>query len=231
MSISRYRFQIMCRLSRPIQPRVTATMRGTKRTGPPKCRSVEWKHGLGLFPGAQSATSGYDERLNSVEWPIRLSSNTLKHNWGGFSWRGLTLSGYDHRAKYNRLACFNQWFNSVKCSSVCIFLFSVLQEKQIKNVVCELMTVDNELKNLMLWYQMLGMEAVSAEMLTTILSRRTICARVQAYTHIERERERERDTHTHTQIVMYYVQNGNNRQQLQQQQQQQQPLKVKSHFI
>ena len=25
------------------------------------------KHGLGLFPGDQSATSGYDEHVNSVE--------------------------------------------------------------------------------------------------------------------------------------------------------------------
>ena len=62
------------------------------------------------------------------------------------------------------------------------------------------------------------MEAISVEMLTTILSRKTICARVQVYTQIERKRERE------AQIVMYYVQNGNNQQQLQQQQQP--PLKV-----
>ena len=44
-----------------------------------------------------------------------------------------------------------------------VFLFSILQEKQFKNGVCELMTAGNELKNLKLWYQMLEMEAVSAE--------------------------------------------------------------------
>ena len=42
------------------------------------------KHGLGLLPRALSATSGYEERLNNVEWPIGLPSNTLKHDGGGF---------------------------------------------------------------------------------------------------------------------------------------------------
>ena len=44
-----------------------------------------------------------------------------------------------------------------------MFLFSVLQEKQIKNVVFELMMAGNKLKTLELWYQMLEMEVISAE--------------------------------------------------------------------
>ena len=39
--LSGYRFQIMCRLSRPILLRVTTTMRRTELTGPPECRSSE----------------------------------------------------------------------------------------------------------------------------------------------------------------------------------------------
>ena len=85
------------------------------------------------------------------------------------SYGELTSSGYEYKVKYNRLAYFNQWFNLVKCSSVCVFLFLVLQEKQIKNVVLKLMTADSELKTLVLWYQMLEAEAISAEAWTTIL--------------------------------------------------------------
>ena len=39
------------------------------------------KHGLGLFLGDQSTTSGYNERVNSIYWPIRMSCSWMKHDW------------------------------------------------------------------------------------------------------------------------------------------------------
>ena len=58
---------------------------------------------LGLFPRAQSATGGYDERVNIVKWPIRLPSSLIKHDWDRFdeenSLRVVTIM----RTKYRRL--------------------------------------------------------------------------------------------------------------------------------
>ena len=39
------------------------------------------KHGLGLFPRDQYAASGYNERVNSVEWPIRMMFSRMEYNW------------------------------------------------------------------------------------------------------------------------------------------------------
>ena len=89
---------------------------------------------------------------------------------------------------YHIKTCFSHILKYIR--SVCIFLFSVLQEKQIKNVVFELMTVNSELKTLVLWYQMLEAEAVSAEAWTTFLVEEPCCESVKEYTQSKTMKKR-----------------------------------------
>ena len=107
----------MCRLSRPILFRVTATMSSLMSFN-------RMKHGLGLFARAQSATGGYDERVNIIKWPIRLPSSLIKHDWDRFdeenSLRVVTIMG----AKYNRLAYSSSDLTRWTANLWASFLFS-----------------------------------------------------------------------------------------------------------
>ena len=42
---------------------------------------------MGVDPWADFASSGYDERMDNIEWPIQLSPNRMKHKYGWFNER------------------------------------------------------------------------------------------------------------------------------------------------
>ena len=121
------------------------------------------KHRLGLFPGAQSAKSGYNKRVNSVEWPsIWLSSSLMKHDWGNICDGSSLQVVTNTRVKYRWLAYsssdLSRWSENLWVS------FSSRFFKKTKQECCwRLMKADSELKNLVLWYQMLESEVVNAE--------------------------------------------------------------------
>ena len=130
MLILRYGFQIMCWLSRPILLLMTATMPGTEPTGPPKCRSAEW----------------------SMDWACSLETNLLRavitNVWitsrdlfdCRLAWWNTIESGVVRRAHFKWLrsqgkvrltALLQEWFNSMKCSSICVVVKNMLHDIKI----------------------------------------------------------------------------------------------------
>ena len=161
----------MCRLfrfSRSNLCRVTTMRRVTDLTGLPVCLLVEWSTD-GVVLGADFASSGYDERVNIVKWPIRLPSSLIKHDWDRFdeenSLRVVTIT----RAKYRRLVYSRsdiaQWSADLQASfSSQDEILNSESSKETEQECCwRQMMASNELKNLELWYQMLEFETVSAE--------------------------------------------------------------------
>ena len=134
MPISRYRFQIKYRLSRTILLWMTATMRGTDPAGPPECRSTEWSTDWGCFletnllrvvTTSEWITSSDLFKCHVAEWSMIESDVTKRAH---FKW-------LQSQGEVQLTSLLQQWFNTVRCSSMNVFLFSVLQGKQIKNVV------------------------------------------------------------------------------------------------
>ena len=154
----------MCWLSRPILLRWTATMRGTESTSSPECRSAEWSTNWGCFlePNLLRVVmtnvwiAWSDLFECRLAWWSTMQLDVIRR--AHFEW--LRSQG-----EIRLTSLLQQWFSSVKCNPVCIFLFSVLQEKQIKNVVCELMAASNELKNLALIPNVVDAEAWTTSML------------------------------------------------------------------
>ena len=140
MPISGYRFQIMCWLSRPILLRMAAMLRGTDATGPPECRSTGWSTdwGCSLQPNLLRVvtTSGWIA-LND-RFDCRLAY------WSTIQADFMTRT-YDHKAKYNRLAYFNNDLTQWTAAQWMSFSSRFLKEKQIKNGVCKLLTIGSEL--------------------------------------------------------------------------------------
>ena len=148
----------MCRLfrfSRSNLCRVTTMRRVTDLTGLPVCLLVEWSTD-GVVLGADFASSGYDERVNGVEWPIWLPSSLVKHDWGNIydesSLQVVTIM----TTKYNRLAYSSSdltWWRADLWASFSFqaeILDSGSSRKKKQECCWRLMTGGNELKNLAL---------------------------------------------------------------------------------
>ena len=128
MSISRYRFQIMSRLSRLILLQVTAMIRGTELTGPPEYRSTEWSTDWGCFletnllrvvTTSEWITSSDLFKCHVAEWSMIESDVTKRAH---FKW-------LQSQGEVQLTSLLQQWFNTVRCISMNVFLFSVLQGK------------------------------------------------------------------------------------------------------
>ena len=97
-----------------------------------------------------------------------------------------------------------QWFNTARCSFVCVFLLSFLQEDWIRNV--GLMRNDDDRQRVEDPFSLIpdvGDEAVSAEVQSTFLWWR-ICVRVGTR-YIEREREAQ-SRYVYSNLYNYYNQ-------------------------
>ena len=152
MSISRYRFQIMCRLSRPILLQMTATMSGTDPTGLPECRSAELSTDWGCFLETNLlwvvTTSGWIASSDLLECRLpgwsTIESDVAKRS---------RLEELQSQGEVQPTGLLPQWLNTVGCNSMNVFLFSILQSKKNRSrmsFVCKMMTAANELKTLSL---------------------------------------------------------------------------------
>ena len=120
------------------------------------------------------------------------------------SHRELTSSAYNHRARYNRLAYFNHLFNSVRWSSICVFLFPALQEIRIRMLYANWWRPITGWRTSDALIPYVEVEAISAEVQATSLMMMNLCrSRNKIHRYGERERE------ISTKDVMYYVNNNN----------------------
>ena len=117
MPISRYRFQIMCRLSRPILLRLAATMRGTEPTCPPECHSTEWSTDWGCSLASNLlwvvTTSGWIASNDLFDCCVACWS-TIKADFvtrTHFEW-------LQSQGKVQPTSLLQQWFNSVLGASL-----------------------------------------------------------------------------------------------------------------
>ena len=128
MPILRYRFQIMCRLSRPILLRLAATMRGTEPTCPPECHSTEWSTDWGC------------SLASNLLWVVRTSGWIASNDlfdccvacWSTIKADFVTRTHFEwlqSQGKVQPTSLLQQWFNTMKYSSMNVFLFSVLQRR------------------------------------------------------------------------------------------------------
>ena len=162
MPISRYRFQIMCKLSRQILLLVIATMRGTEPTGPLECRLAEWSKdwSCSLEPNLLRV-------VTTSEW---IASNDLFDFH--LAWWSMIEAIFVTRAHFEWLQSRERstaYSNSdlTRWSADLWASFSSQFFKKTKRECCwRLMTDHSKLKNFGLWYQMLEMEVLSAEVAT-----------------------------------------------------------------
>ena len=186
---SECRFQIMCRLSRPILLRMNATMGGMEPTGPPEYFPAEWSTNWGCFPK--------NNMLRAVTTNVWIASSDLFECrlawWSTIELdvvRRAHIKWLQSQGEVHPSSLLQQWFNTMKCNSMNVFLFSVLKKKKIKDVIC--MRTDDGRQRVEEPHALIpdvgSAKAVSAESWTTSSDWLTLSASVKAYTQNERKK-------------------------------------------